>query len=112
MPVVSPDPPVVDPEEEPARLLADPDTGREGSGEREAARRLQQVGPNTIQHDEGPAAWRSLLGQFTHPLALLLWLVYRLPELGLLALFAPIVWGSDELRRAWHRCHLTEGATA
>jgi magnesium-transporting ATPase (P-type) len=26
-----------------------------------------------------------------------------LPELGLLASFAPIVWGSDELRRAWRR---------
>jgi magnesium-transporting ATPase (P-type) len=26
-----------------------------------------------------------------------------LPELGLLLCFAPIVWGSDELRRAWHR---------
>jgi magnesium-transporting ATPase (P-type) len=26
-----------------------------------------------------------------------------LPELALLACFAPIVWGSDELRRAWRR---------
>jgi magnesium-transporting ATPase (P-type) len=26
-----------------------------------------------------------------------------LPELGLLLCFAPIVWGSDELRRAWNR---------
>jgi magnesium-transporting ATPase (P-type) len=35
-----------------------------------------------------------------------------LPELALLACFAPIVWGSDELRRAWlrHRHPILEGA--
>ncbi len=63
----------LDPEEEVPRLLAHLRTRVEGLEEREAARRLQQVGPNEIRRDTGPPWWRGLLAQFTHPLALLLW---------------------------------------
>lgn len=65
--------PALDPEEEIPRLLAHLGTQADGLDDREAARRLLQVGPNEIRRDSGPRAWRSLLGQFTHPLALLLW---------------------------------------
>lgn len=66
--------PAVDPEEEIPRLLDHLGTQADGLDEREAARRLQQVGANAIRRESGPRAWRSLLGQFTHPLALLLWM--------------------------------------
>ena len=115
--------PLLDPEEETQSLLTDLGTQLGGLDEREAARRLQ-VGLNAIRRDSGPRAWRSLLAQFTHPLALLLWLAAALSlvtgvltlsvaivvvivlNAGLpspMACFAPIVWGSDELRRAWMR---------
>lgn len=158
--------PELDPEEEAGRLLADLRTQADGLDEREAARRLQQFGPNAIRRDAGRRWWRSVLDQFTHPLALLLWmaaglslatgvvtlagaivvvivlnaafafaqerqaehaafelvfaaaLIYLpplqsvfhtaalgLPELALLVSFPVIVWGSDELRRAWNRRH-------
>ena len=67
-----------DPEEEVSRLLAELRTQVGGLDEREAARRLLQVGPNAIRRDSGPRAWRSLLGQFKHPLALLLWVAAAL----------------------------------
>ncbi|MBS1118670.1 MAG: Lead, cadmium, zinc and mercury transporting ATPase [Deltaproteobacteria bacterium] len=38
----------------------------------EAARRLVEVGPNELRHDEGTPAWRFLLGQFKSPMVLLL----------------------------------------
>jgi len=66
--------PGLDAEEEVPRLLAHLRTQVGGLDEREAARRLQQVGPNEIRRETGPRWWRSLLGQFTHPLALLLWM--------------------------------------
>lgn len=34
----------------------------------EAAARLEQHGPNTIQADKGISAWKVLLNQFTSPL--------------------------------------------
>jgi calcium-translocating P-type ATPase len=70
---MSPSVPIVDPEEATPRLLADLHTQVGGLDEREAARRLQQVGPNAIRREAGPRVWRSLAAQFTHPLALLLW---------------------------------------
>jgi calcium-translocating P-type ATPase len=66
--------PGLDPEEEASRLLAHLRTQVGGLDEREAARRLQQVGPNEIRRETGPPWWRSVLDQFTHPLALLLWM--------------------------------------
>ena len=63
-----------------------------GLDEREAARRLIQVGPNAIRREAGPPWWRSLLDQFTHPLALLLWAAALLSlATGVPALAAAIV---------------------
>jgi hypothetical protein len=45
--------PGLDPEEETRRLLADLQTQLGGLDEREAARRLQQVGPNEIRRESG-----------------------------------------------------------
>jgi magnesium-transporting ATPase (P-type) len=45
----------------------------EGLSEREAARRLEQHGPNEIRRREQRGRLGSLIRQFTHPLALLLW---------------------------------------
>ncbi|PPK67243.1 calcium-translocating P-type ATPase [Actinokineospora auranticolor] len=49
-------------------------TRPEGLTAREAARRLQAHGPNVLTSRSGHGWARRLLGQFTHPLALLLWL--------------------------------------
>jgi len=84
--------PGLDPEEETPRLFAHLGTQAGGLDEREAARRLQQVGPNEIRRESGPRWWRSLLGQFTHPLALLLWAAAGLSLVtGVLTLAAAIV---------------------
>jgi calcium-translocating P-type ATPase len=84
--------PSVDPEEAVPRLLAHLQTQVDGLDEREAARRLQQVGPNEIRRETGVRWWRSLLDQFIHPLALLLWLAAGLSLVtGVLALAVAIV---------------------
>ncbi len=84
--------PGLDPEEEVPRLLADLHTQVTGLEEREAARRRQQVGPNEIRRETGKRWWRSLLAQFTHPLALLLWLAAGLSlATGVLTLAVAIV---------------------
>ena len=84
--------PDLDPEEDVSRLLAHLRTQVGGLDEREAARRLQQVGPNEIRRETGPRWWRSLLDQFTHPLALLLWLAAGLSlATGVLTLAVAIV---------------------
>ncbi|MDX6680239.1 MAG: hypothetical protein QOG94_278 [Solirubrobacteraceae bacterium] len=81
-----------DPEEEVARLLVGLRTQVDGLDDSEAARRLQQVGPNEIRRESGPRWWRSLLEQFTHPLALLLWAAAALSlATGVLALAVAIV---------------------
>jgi magnesium-transporting ATPase (P-type) len=84
--------PGVDPEEEVSQLLAHLRTQVDGLDEREAARRLQQVGPNEIRRDTGAPWWRSLVDQFIHPLALLLWVAAGLSLItGVLALAVAIV---------------------
>jgi len=86
------DAPSLDPEEGLARLLADLRTQIDGLDEREAARRLLQVGPNEIRRDTGRPWWASLLDQFIHPLALLLWLAAGLSlATGVVTLAAAIV---------------------
>ncbi|MBS4729288.1 cation-transporting P-type ATPase [Mycobacterium sp. SM1] len=65
---------VLDPEEAADRLLRDLRTGREGLTSAEAARRLLQYGPNALQRRGGRRWPAELARQFTHPLALLLWL--------------------------------------
>ncbi|EME62172.1 cation-translocating P-type ATPase [Amycolatopsis decaplanina] len=65
---------VGDPREPLVRLLRDLRTRPEGLSGREAARRLLVYGPNELRR-RGRRDWpRQLLRQFTHPLALLLWL--------------------------------------
>jgi calcium-translocating P-type ATPase len=81
-----------DPEEDISRLLSDLRTQVDGLDESEAARRLQQVGPNEIRRETGSPWWRSLLDQFVHPLALLLWVAAGLSLVtGVLALAVAIV---------------------
>jgi potassium/sodium efflux P-type ATPase len=67
-------------------------TSRAGLSAREAARRLEQHGPNLIERRRGPSRLRELALQFTHPLALLLWVAAALAAAtGIWALAAAIV---------------------
>jgi calcium-translocating P-type ATPase len=68
----------VDPEEAIDLLLRHLGTRAGGLSEREAARRLEQHGLNEIRRREGPGHLRALALQFTHPLALLLWVAAAL----------------------------------
>ena len=76
-----------DPEETIDLLLRHLGTRLGGLAPREAARRLQQHGPNEIRRREGPGHLRALARQFTHPLALLLWVA---GALALVAHLAPL----------------------
>ncbi|WP_084578814.1 cation-transporting P-type ATPase [Kutzneria sp. 744] len=49
-----------------------------GLSTREAQRRLQQYGPNALPQRSTRRWWRELVKQFTHPLALLLWMAAAL----------------------------------
>lgn len=64
----------LDPEETADRLLRDLRSDRGGLSTREAARRLLQYGPNTLRRRRTRHWPAELARQFTHPLALLLWL--------------------------------------
>jgi calcium-translocating P-type ATPase len=64
----------VDPEEAADRLLRDLHSSGEGLSGSEAARRLLQYGPNELLRRGGRQWPAALARQFTHPLALLLWL--------------------------------------
>jgi len=72
----------VDPEERLDQLLADLGTRRDGLSAREAARRLEQFGANEIRRREATSRWVELGRQFTHPLALLLWVAAALAVIG------------------------------
>lgn len=63
----------LDPEERLDLLLSHLGTQWQGLSEREAARRLEQHGPNEIRRHKGTSRLREFARQFTHPLALLLW---------------------------------------
>jgi calcium-translocating P-type ATPase len=63
----------IDPEERLELLLRDLRTSREGLTQREARRRLVQVGPNRLERRRGRRWPHELAHQVTHPLALLLW---------------------------------------
>jgi calcium-translocating P-type ATPase len=63
-----------DPEEAADRLLRDLRSTPEGLSTREAERRLLQYGPNTLRRRRQRRWPAELARQFTHPLALLLWL--------------------------------------
>jgi len=72
----------LDPEEDVELLLRDLGTSRRGLSPREAARRLEQYGPNEIRRREQRSRLRDLAAQFTHPLALLLWVAAVLAVVG------------------------------
>ena len=84
--------PQLDPEERLDLLFRHLGTRRDGLPPREAARRLEQHGPNEIRRREGPGHLRELARQFTHPLAVLLWAAAVLAVAGdLVALAIAIV---------------------
>ncbi|MHB1569663.1 MAG: cation-translocating P-type ATPase [Solirubrobacteraceae bacterium] len=68
----------IDPLERADLLLRDLRSSRSGLSPREAQRRLDQYGPNEIRRREGAGHLRALTQQFTHPLALLLWVAAAL----------------------------------
>ena len=74
---------VLDPEERLDLLLSHLGSRREGLSEREAARRREQHGPNEIQRRQGSSRLREFARQFTHPLALLLWVAVGSTVAGL-----------------------------
>ena len=67
-------PPGLDPEEAATRLLQNLRSSRQGLSSIEAKRRLAQFGPNQLRRRGGRRWPRELARQFTHPLALLLWI--------------------------------------
>ncbi|MGB8651836.1 MAG: cation-transporting P-type ATPase [Mycobacteriales bacterium] len=74
-----------------AALLRDLRTSPRGLSEREAARRRQVYGPNTLPQHAGRSWPGQVLTQLTHPLALLLWAAAALSFLsGTVALGAAI----------------------
>ena len=63
-------------------LLRDLEVARTGLSGREVLRRQMQYGPNVLVRRERSSLLRDLIRQFTHPLALLLWLAAALAALG------------------------------
>ncbi len=57
----------------PAEALAALDSGPDGLAGKEAARRLSEFGPNRVEAVARAPWWLSLLGEFTHFFALILW---------------------------------------
>ena len=80
-----------DPQEPVAFLLRHLETGPSGLSEREAARRLVIYGHNELRRRGGRRWPRELLRQFTHPLALLLWVAGGLALVGVSALLAAAI---------------------
>ena len=84
MPAPPPDVPIepgrvaTDPREPVELLLRQLRTGPDGLSSREAERRLISYGPNQLERRGGRRWPRRLAVQFTHPLALLLWLAAAL----------------------------------
>lgn len=70
--------PAPDPQEFLDRLLRDLRSSRKGISTRAAQRRLTVSGPNELVRRPGEGWIRELLRQFTHPLALLLWVAAAL----------------------------------
>lgn len=75
------DPPAVT-QRPPWQLVHGRVSTKRGLSSREAARRLQVYGPNELPTAAGRHWLRSLVRQFTHPLALLLWLAAGLAALS------------------------------
>ncbi|WP_371402655.1 cation-transporting P-type ATPase [Kribbella sp. NBC_00662] len=71
-----------DPREPADRLFRDLRTAPQGLSSREAQRRLETYGPNELTRRRGSSWVGELVRQFTHPLALLLWLAATLAAAG------------------------------
>jgi calcium-translocating P-type ATPase len=85
------DGPARDPQEPVDVLLRHLETGRSGLSEREATRRLVAAGPNELRRRGGRRWPRELARQFTHPLALLLWVAGALAFVGVSAVLAAAI---------------------
>ncbi|MEV3964472.1 cation-transporting P-type ATPase [Nocardia sp. NPDC050193] len=72
------DPSGIDPREPVTALIRDLRTTPDGLTSREAARRLDVYGPNELPIRRGQSRWVALGRQFSHPLALLLWVASAL----------------------------------
>jgi calcium-translocating P-type ATPase len=70
------------PQEPAEMLLRDLRAAPTGLSAREAKRRLVEFGPNELRRRGGSRWWHDLVRQFTHPLALLLWLAAVLALVG------------------------------
>jgi len=87
---------LVSPDEALAALI----TARRGLTDAEAAKRLQQVGPNRFPKPQGPTLGRRLIEQLIHFFALMLWIaaglafVGGLPELGIAIIVVILVNGA------------------
>src|SRR5512146_635119 len=90
-----------------AEVLQGFSTGLEGLSEEEAHRRLQQSGPNTLEKTRAEPTFRKLAANFTHLMAVLLWVAgaiafaARLPELGIAIWAVNIINGVFSL---WQEC--------
>ena len=85
-------PPIPDPAGPVGLALQRTESGQNGLATREAERRLRQFGENRIERAQKRAWSRELLRQFTHPLAVLLWVAAGLAWLsGALPIAAAIV---------------------
>lgn len=71
-------PHAIDPREPVSALMRDLRTGPDGLASREAARRLDLYGSNELPLRRGRPWWSALGRQFSHPLALLLWVAAAL----------------------------------
>src|SRR5660398_213918 len=71
-------PPGLNPEEAATMLLRDLRSSRRGLSSRDASRRLVQYGRDELRRQGGRRWPRELDRQFTHPLALLLWVAAAL----------------------------------
>jgi calcium-translocating P-type ATPase len=72
------DPPSFEPTEPLRLLMRDLRSSPRGLSEREALRRLGIYGPNELRRAPRRGAWRDLVDQLVHPLALLLWVAAAL----------------------------------
>lgn len=63
-------------------LLKELDTSLAGLSQEEARRRLLRYGPNTLKAGKGPSLVHRFLRQFTHFLAILLWIAAGLSFLA------------------------------
>ena len=108
----------VNPQESIDRLFRDLRTGAAGLTDREAARRMLVFGPNELVKRAGREWPGQLVRQFTHPLALLLWLAATLagvngaPELALAIVFVIVINAAFAFLQERHAVRAVEALAA